>query len=106
MTQPTRAISELLCAADSLGAAAVALAREYPELSISDLLAAERAEVLELGWDPTAAHRDCAYLVTMVAMLRPMIGEHGDLPLAEAFRILIESGHREAREIADALADG
>ena len=100
----TKNISALLREADSLGAAAAALTREWPHLTVNSLLAVERAEIVELGWCPSRGHRDCAYIVTMAALLRPICAAHGDdLPIGQALRLLVDSGHRRAGEIAEGL---
>ena len=99
-------ISDLLSSAESLGSAVSNLLDECPDLTIDDLLAAERAEVIELGWGPSPSHRDCSYLVSMAALLRPIGREHGNLPLPQAFGHFAKSGHHLAGEIADAVAGG
>ena len=53
----SRSISDLLRDADSLAAAVVALTGAYPGLTIDSLLAAERVELLELGWTPSPVRR-------------------------------------------------
>ena len=96
-------LSQVLCEANSLEAATVALLREYPDLSVGTLLAAERAEIIEIGWSPSSKHRDCAYLVSMAEFLRPIGDKNGDLSVREAFEIFAESEHTHANEIAKAL---
>jgi hypothetical protein len=98
-----KTISELLSGAETLGEAVMVLASEYPDLTLCSLLAVETAEVVELGWGPTAAHRDCSYLTTLAAILQPVGREHGDIPVIEACRLLMENGHDGADEIASAL---
>lgn len=101
--QVSKNISELLGNADSLESAVIALARAYPDMTTGTLVAVETAELVDLGWGPTAAHRDVTYLMAMVAMLRPVCERKGDVPLTEAFRMLADSGQHEAMEIAAAL---
>ena len=84
----SRSISDLLRDADSLAAAVVALTGAYPGLTIDSLLAAERVELLELGWTPSPVRRDCAHLVTIAALLAPVGRAHGNLPVVEAFHRL------------------
>lgn len=103
--EDSRTVSELLNEAETLAAAVATLAREFPTLTIDSLLALETAEVVELGWEPSAAHRDCSYLLTLLAMLQPISREHGDLPLTDALRILVDSGHDQSAEIAGVLAE-
>ena len=102
--EKTKAISTLLRDADSLASAAVALARACPYMTIESLLAVERAEVVELGWAPSSAHRDCSYLVTMAALLRPISRTYGDMPVERALRLFADSAHDRAGEIAEAVA--
>jgi len=100
-----RSISELLRDAESLTAAVVALTGAYPALTIDSLLAAERAEILELGWAPSPAHRDCGHLVTIAALLAPVGRAHGNLPVVEAFHRLAQTGHARARAVTEALGE-
>ena len=96
-------LSSLLCDAESLEAATVALLREYPDLTVGTILAAEHAEIIEIGWSPSSKHRDCAYLVSMAEFLRPIGNKNGDLSITEAFEIFAKSDHAHANEIAKAL---
>lgn len=99
-----RNISDLLRDAESLEAAAAALARAFPELTIDGLIAVEKAEVMDLGWSPDAAHRDTTYLVSLAALLKPVARRHGDMPLDRAFLLLEESNRSLAGAIAAAMA--
>ena len=99
----SRSISDLLRDADSLAAAVVALTGAYPGLTIDSLLAAERVELLELGWTPSPVRRDCAHLVTIAALLAPVGRAHGNLPVVEAFHRLAQTGHARARAVTEAL---
>ena len=98
-----RSISAVICDACSLGAAIVALIREYPELTIESVIAAESAEILEMGWSPSSRHRDCAYLLSIAELLKPILDDHGNLTLEQAFRRFVESGHQEAGQILAVL---
>ena len=99
-----RSLSDVVGSADSLGAALVALTREFPALTVEDLIAAERTEIVDLGWVPSSRHRDCSHLLTMAEMLRPVAGEHRGLTVANAFKLLVDRGHCQNREIAKALS--
>jgi hypothetical protein len=102
--EQSKPLSELLNSPATLSSAVVALLDTYPDITIGNLLAAETAEFFELGWEPTPAHRDCAYLVAILEILRPVGRMHGDLPLVQAFRLLAESGDCGNPDIAAALS--
>jgi hypothetical protein len=101
--RPVRNISESIRDAETLGAAVVGLLQAFPDLTVEGLFAAERAEVMDLGWEPDRLHRDTSYLISMVGMLAPIARRHGDLPLGQAFRLIAASGHQNAGEIGAAL---
>jgi hypothetical protein len=98
-----KTLSALLRDAETLEAATIALLREYPDLSVGTILAAEQAEIIEVGWAPSSRHRDSAYLVSMAEFLRPIGEKHGDILIREAFEIFAKSDHAHANEIARAL---
>ena len=98
-------LSALLSQADTLEAAMKILVRNLPDLPLETLFSAERAEILEAGWSPSRHHRDCAHLVSLTEILRPLAQENGSLSIAEAFAILRDSKNPHAREFARALDD-
>ena len=98
-----KTLSALLHEADSLPDAVVALTLEIPGLTVGSVLAAERAAMVELSWVPSAARPDCRRLMSLAEMLRPLAGEHADLPIDHAFPMLAQTGHAPAVEIATAL---
>ena len=83
-----QSISAILKDAQTLEHAICDLLDGFPALTIGGLLAAERAELLDLSWTPGPSHRDSGYLVEMAHMLRPVMAEHGDLPLREALALI------------------
>ena len=83
--------------------AVAALTREYPDLTVAGVIAAEKAEILEIGWAPSPAHADCAHLLAIAAMVKPLYNAHGDLPLQQAVKLIMESDHRHANDLAAAL---
>lgn len=99
----SNSISAVIGDAETLPLAVAALMREYPELTVSGVIAAEKAEILEMGWAPSSQHSDCAYLLAIAAMVKPFYSTHGDLPLHQAMRLFVESELPHAREFAAAL---
>ena len=77
-------VSEILRGADSFSVGISAMLAEYPAFRISDLMSVACAELVELGWAPDEMHPDCAYLLGLVSILRPIYAEHGDQQLADA----------------------
>lgn len=98
-------LSELLNEADSLEAAMVALVKEFPDLGLEALFAAERAEVVEIGWSPSSRHRDCSHLVALTEILRPIASQNANLSIVDAFKSLIGTNHPHEKEIAKALKE-
>lgn len=83
---PMLPISQILTQAESLDAGIAAVVQTYPDLTIEDLFSVAHTELVELGWQPDAAHPDCAFLIGLVSLLRPVYAESGDRPLAEALK--------------------
>ena len=98
-----RNLSEALSKAGSLPEAMGILLTDYPNLSVELLIAAERAEIVEMGWSPSSRHSDCSHLVSLAALLRPMAERKGDISVTDAFTVLVESGDPQAEEIARIL---
>ena len=96
-------LSEALSEASSLADAMKILVNDYSNLSVGLLIAAERAEIVEMGWSPSSHHSDCSHLVSLAALLRPIAEQKGDISVAEAFKVLVESEDPQAEEIARVL---
>jgi hypothetical protein len=79
-------ISQILTQAETLHAGIAAVVEVYPDLTIEDLFSVAHTELVELGWQPDAAHPDFAFLIGLVSLLRPVYAETGDRPLAEALK--------------------